>query len=162
MSPIFQKMITSVTKVRRSNLGGLESIKVVPVSEISEITPVVNGKVTCILIAGAQWRSIYTTAGSRKYDDQSGAAGRKSFRQMLISGRVPATNETILEQLNAYSSEGFVVKTKDNNGKQRLIGSPDEPMFFSYSDGSGNSPEEYNGSEFSFTRNLRESPPFID
>lgn len=155
-------MIGNITKSRRSNIGGLESIQVVPVSEISEITPVINGKVTCTLISGAQWRTIYTTTGTRKYDDQQGTEGRKGFRQLTVSGRVPATTETILEQLKAYSAEGFVVKTKDNNGKQRLIGSTDEPMFISYSDGSGTNPEEYNGSEISFARSLRESPPFID
>lgn len=155
-------MITSISRSRRSNIGGLQSVQVVPVSEILEITPVMNGKVSCTLVSGATWRTIYTTRGSGKYDDQQSAAGRKMFREILVSGRVPATDETILEQLTAYSSEGFVVKTKDNNGKQRLCGSPAEPMFFSYSDGSGQSPEEYNGSEFTFARSMRQSPPFID
>lgn len=155
-------MITSISRGRRSNIGGLQSVQVVPVSEIAEITPVMKGKVTCTLVSGAAWRTIYTTIGTRKYDDQPGTAGRKQFRELTVSGRVPATDETILEQLSAYSDEGFVVKTKDNNGKQRLVGSPDEPMFFSYSDGSGTGPEEYNGSEFSFARSLRQSPPFID
>lgn len=121
-----------------------------------------NGKVTCSLVSGAEWRTIYTTTGTRKYEDQPGTSGRKQFRQITISGRVPATNEIILDQLEAYAAEGFVVKTKDNNGKQRLVGSPDEPLFFSYSDGSGSGPEEYNGCEFTFARTLRKSPPFID
>lgn len=155
-------MITSISRGRRSNIGGLQSIQVVPISDISEITPVMNGKVACTLVSGAAWRTIYTTVGSRSFDDQPGTAGRKQFRELTVSGRVPATDETILEQLAAYSDEGFVVKTKDNNGKQRLCGSPAEPMFFSYADGSGTSPEEYNGCSFSFVRSLRQSPPFID
>jgi hypothetical protein len=155
-------MIASISKPRRSNIGGLQSVQVVPVSEVSEITPVVNGKTTCTLVSGKAWRTLYTTPGSRKYEDTPASAGRRQYREVLVSGRIPATEETTLEQLKAYSAEGFVVKTKDNNGKQRLIGSPDEPMFFSYSDGSGSAPEEYNGSEFTFARSLRESPPFID
>lgn len=155
-------MITNISRSRKTALAGLESIKVVPISEIDTISEPCNGKVTCTLTSGSTWRTIYATFGTKKFGDKASNIGRQQYRTVEIPGRIPNNDSDILQQLEQYQKEGFVLLVKDYLGYQRLIGNTDEPIFFSYGEESGSIPGDTAGISFSFTRNLMKSPPYID
>jgi len=125
-------MITDISRSGRTNMGGVESIQVVPVSDVTDVTPAINGKVFITLGSGASFRTIYATFGTKIFGDSPAAIGRQQAREVKISGKIAGSSNTQLEQLKAYCKNGFVAKIKDNNGLQRLVGNPDEPLFFVY------------------------------
>lgn len=155
-------MINNLTRSGRNNIGGLKSIKAIPTSEVSAISEVMAGKVTITLASGKAWRTIDTSFGTKGLEDTPAPIGRQQPRDVTVSGRVPGADYSLMQELEAYAREGFIVLVKDNNDRQRLVGNLDEPMFFSWSHATGTGPEDANGIEFSFKRTLRETPPFID
>lgn len=155
-------MISNISRSGRINMGGIESIQVVPISEVTDVTPAINGKVSITLASGGSWRSVSATFGTKNIADAPTFVGRQQAREVKIEGKIAGSSPTQLEQLKAYCKNGFIAKIKDNNGLQRLVGNPDEPLFFVYDSNSGSMPDDYNGSDFSIQRTLRNSPPFID
>lgn len=155
-------MISNISRSSRTNVGGLESLQAIPISEVTDVSRPIGQKVSITLASGKAFRTIYTTFGTRKYQDNAAPNGRKQAHEIIVTGSVPATDETTLTQLAKYQNEGFVLKVKDNNGRLRLIGSLSEPVWFSYNDGTGSTPEDWNGCDFKFYRTMRQSPPFID
>lgn len=82
---------------------------------------------------------LYTTPNSNKYSlDLSGNHDQRGY-QMKFSGTHPGRSEEALKFIEKYLDLGFIVMIPECGQKTVVLGTPDNPMFFtsSHENGSG-------------------------
>jgi hypothetical protein len=143
------------------NLGGLERFWYIPVDDITSIGPVINGKVSITLSSGKKWYEFYASQGSINFKEAKKIDGKGETFTLKLSGFTPRDSEDLFESFMLMSKQKFACVYLDNNGNHKIVGSPREPLRFSYEFSPGKNPSNRNGYDFSFSRQTKSRSLFV-
>ena len=125
-------MLNDITRHTDDNLGGLNAFKIVSAKAVTSLPSVVNGAIQhqLTLLPGHRWLSVYCTEFTMNYkevpiDSEHGAAFKKT-----LTGKTPKDRAELTQLFNEMKDQGFIIDYTDNNGQRKLVGSPQEPMYF--------------------------------
>jgi hypothetical protein len=152
--------MTSLDKLAGSNIGGAKKISICPIHLVESINESSPAEVT--FKEDGQWFDIYTVPDALAFSlDPSPEAAGDSI-SASIDGKYPNDSETVarfFEQLGQYKY--FIVKIKDHQLVNRLVGTLEYPMQFFYKHGLGASAKGFRGYTFQFKGKLELTPPRI-
>ncbi len=145
--------IQSINRLKgEDNLAGLLEIKVCSKSEISNIpTPVngiVYGDITFIGGAGfATWQATLEKARMKSDRDRT-RDGSSSKNQLPFS--IPKDKPGLRNMFTRMERDEFIVLYKDASGQQKIFGTLNKPVQFSFNHDSGDGFDSKNGFECLF------------
>lgn len=117
------------------NLGGVIGFKFIPVTDVQSIENPIDHVITTavVLKTNKRWFSAYATQGTIGYSETSEqTAHGEVFKQQLVA-IIPKDDKDKAVLFNKMRNQKFIVDYTDSNGLRKLIGSLEEPLFFSSS-----------------------------
>lgn len=145
--------IIPITRLKaEDNLAGLLDIQVCRKAEISFIPAAVNGVVygSILFVAGGgfiAWQATLEKARMKTDSDRT-RDGSSSKSQLPFS--IPKDRTGLRDMFNRMENDEFIVLFKDGSGKQKIFGTLNSPVLFSYNHDSGDGFDSKNGFECLF------------
>ena len=143
------------------NLGGLDKFFFIPVDDIDSIGDIINGKAIITLKAEKVWFAFYVSKGSLQFSEALKLDGKGEYFDAKLTGFTPQDSHELQAELLLMRSHRFACVYLDNNGKHKLVGSPDEPLHFSFKLKTGDTPAKRNGFDISFARKTKSMAIFL-
>lgn len=163
MSTILQHIFPPGDSAR--NMGGNQSFYFVPVADVVSIPPVINGNISddVVFDTDKAWYEGYGTLDTKNLDEKQNDGGARSdFYDVVFSAFVPSNKPLMHDLFERMSAFKFIVLVKDNNGRQRLLGTLTSGMRFRFEYSSQNAAAGRNGYTVQFSRLLADRPPFYN
>lgn len=116
------------------NTGSILEILFIPASHISTIPDAVGSEIleAVTLVSGKQWFKACLGAASKKgFMDEAAESDNGTYYKKKIMGFVSTDDDTNNDNFSEMENERFVCITKDREGRTRLVGSKEQPLFFS-------------------------------
>lgn len=132
-------MITSFTIASLENAGGLKKLEFIPSNFVAQYPQIIHGKLQgpIVLAVGVNWLVGYyskRTSTANKTAEYT-AAGVMSV--VRLTGRIPISTVGIHQNFSRMQQTPMIVKYTDNNNKVWIIGTPQSPAYFNFSENSG-------------------------
>jgi hypothetical protein len=125
-------MLNDITRHSSDNLGGVNAFKFVPAKGVNPLPASLNGAIhhELTLKDGYRWYTGYCTEFTMNYKEspvqsEHGLAYKKTF-----SGKVPNDRSDLTWLFDEMKDQGFILDITDNNGQRKIVGNPDEPVYF--------------------------------
>ena len=154
--------IESFPQLTPGTLGGCRGFEYVPASELLHIPRLRNGQVPApvILKDGSAFRKGYSTFKTLVFEEKIQENDSGKYYLCEIKGFYPKICHEILDLFARMAMDHFVVVVTDNNGLRRVCGTDDNPLNFSFDQGTGSEPASRAGISFSFRGQLPQPSPF--
>src|ERR1041384_6896611 len=125
-------MENDVKKHRGDNMGGGNSLRILPVAGLDQNPSVVNNEVYLEQIpkSGYRWFDVYFTEYTMQYREESSHSDQGTSLKKTLTCKVPKNRPEVTDAFASMKDQKYVLDFLDNNGKRRLCGSIDEPMYF--------------------------------
>lgn len=139
---------------QQENMGGIISFEFIPAREVLRVLS--NGNplaVTVILAVGKSWRKGYSTIETSALSGTGSQTPSGYLKEKTFPGFFPKISPQHARLMEAMAREKFfLIKVKDANGFTRVLGTPENPAIFSFSESTGQSHSDRNGYTFSFAQ----------
>jgi len=143
-------------------MGGLEKFRFAELQDCSSFTvrdTIV--RVSALSSISATWYDGYSTQNELKFTDEGKFDGNGPSFNKTIEGFFPGDHNAALQLFNSMAGKYFILYIKDNDGKEKIVGSVEEPLIFTFTFASGN-PRGKKGYAYKFTGSGREKSPAYD
>lgn len=112
------------------NLGGVNTLKFIPVAGVASIAPVLGGAIHTgvVLNDNYAWYELPFTLETMGFKDEGQPSENGTFYNKQIVGIVPKHNAEKINFLSNTDNVKFIVDCLDNNGIRRLVGTVAEPL----------------------------------
>lgn len=122
-----------IIKPNRRNIGGVLRYNFIDVNDVQSIDIAINSVISnaVTLKAGKQWSVGYGTLGSMSYTEPPELTSSGTIYKRLFTAACPEDNAGNTNLFELMSNKQFIIDYTDNNGLRKLVGSLDEPLFFS-------------------------------
>jgi hypothetical protein len=144
--------MNDINKHCEDNLGGLNSFKFIPTTEVNSIVDAINGKVCEPLVVAnlGRWYDCYATEGTIKFSEELQDSKHGDFFQLKLTAFVPKGRTDVSDQLEKMKNKNFIIDCLDNNERRVLVGTKEKPMRFKYSYDTGSGVPNRNGYTLEF------------
>jgi hypothetical protein len=154
--------MTDVLPLTEENISGLISLEFIPVSDLSSF-PIPWEQEMSDAIALPLGKRFFVLAysqqsGQFKCSEEKSPSG--SVHKTTVSGFTPKMKLATEKQFALMRECGMAVKCVDSNGNVRVVGTPTEPLRFTFSEDSLPEYGGRSGYSWSFFRDLAEPPPY--
>lgn len=123
--------ISDITKFTSENLAGLESIRIVHVSDVISIPRAGTDRVIVDAVEfsdGAGWTDIYCTRETIRVQEKPSNDEHGISYIISVSGSTPRDSAALIAQLDNMEERLYIVLGRDNNGVEKIYGSLDFPL----------------------------------
>lgn len=143
------------------NLGGINSFRYIPISEVLYLSEAIEGKVCepLTIKAPGRWYDFYATEGTMGFNEVKENSPHGDFYKVRLSGFVPKDRPELIHALNKMRNQKFIIDYTDNNGLRKIIGTIDEPLRLKHSFDTGADVPNRAGTSFEFYGDLRFPSP---
>jgi hypothetical protein len=104
------------------------------------------------------WFNGYSTQDELKFTDESSQGENGISFNKVLEGFYPGDSKQVLQLFNEMAGNYFILYMVDNDGLEKIIGSVEEPLLFTFSHTSAN-PRGKKGYSYQFTGSGREKSP---
>lgn len=131
-------------------MGGLETFRFAELQDCSSFS-VRNATawVADLSSISAAWYNGYSTRDELKFTDEGKFDNNGTSFQKTIEGFFPGDGTAVLQLFNEMAGKYFILYIKDNDGTEKIIGSVEEPLLFTFTFNSAN-PRGKKGYAFQF------------
>ncbi len=145
------------------NIGGCHEFSLIPSDDVTSlgIIPSTNMVKSISLKPGKTMFKGYASFRSLSFSQNLQENDSGKYFSTQISGFYPKLSPKIISIFQRLQSLDLIVKVTDNNNQVRVVGTPINPLRFSFSQSTGNNPSQRNGISFSFSGNLMFESPFF-
>lgn len=153
--------MNDINKHTEDNLGGIFSIKIIPVSDVQSIPMPIKSRIlqAVVLKNNTRWYDLYATEQTIKFEEPQQESEHGNFFRCKLTGLVPKDRADVIELFNEMANKLFVIDYTDNNGVRKLIGNLSEPLTFSSNFDTGSTATNKNGYSFEFKGDLIKKSP---
>lgn len=156
-------MSSPFTQLNQPNAPGIHTFLYVPTTDISQWPGIVAKEVdesAIVLNGGKSWTTGLSVFEQMKFDEQPQETEHGMLYNKELQGFLPQDSEAVTQALETMLFVPFVIKLKDRQGQHRIVGTPDEPVYFSFefTTGAVGGSRGYN---FSFRGKHRSKSPFL-
>lgn len=136
-------------------MGGVLFFYFIEAGAVSKVNYTADHKVSSITLkVGSVLSAGYSTPHMLAVKtDPSDSDQGVSYAQEL-KGFFPRPPAGLIAELYNMVNRKFIVLAKDSNGNARMLGTPEQPLGFSFSEDTGSRPGDLPGAAFSFSGNL--------
>jgi hypothetical protein len=137
------------------NTGGLFTIQVARISDIENIPEIKDG-----IIAGEitfkpgkgffNWSATYNSA---RFISENKGSQEGNYKEFELPFIIPGDRPEFYNMLMKAEMDAFVILYKDGNGRMKICGNKEEPVYFQFSVKTGGGVRELNGYECRFFGN---------
>lgn len=157
-------MLTTINRITGNNPGGNISLKFAPVYSILFFPEPINGLMPAqpVFVSGSGWIDFDFMENKLGYDEAAAPGENGGSVQVSVKGVTrgdSSDRRALLYEM--VTTNAFIVLMKDNSQMWRVIGTPKEPLQFSYKFSTADSMPGLKAYSFEFAAALRKSPPFI-
>ncbi len=155
-------MLKDIIKHQNDNLGGIFSLKVIPVEDITSIPETAEGVIHHAIITAnnGRWLDFYATEYTLDYKEEQQSSEQGDYFSKVLTGKVPKNRPLLVDQFNQFKNRRFVLLIKYNNGTTILVGNIDEPLTFKSTHTSKAEFTARNETDFTFTGKGIDKSPF--
>jgi hypothetical protein len=116
-----------------NNLGGVLRFNFIPVAHCVSIDMPIKGKVLkpVEVLTGKRWFSGYATLETIGFAEPSELTDNGTIYKPKFTAIVPKDSAEATHLFDQMSNGRFLLDYTDSNGLRKLVGSLDEPLFFS-------------------------------
>lgn len=143
-----------------SNLGGILPIYFIPVSEINYIDDIINGLINQLNYTDPEFTPYYIATVPEKGKFSENQASRSKFNYK-ISVKYSKDEITTRNVLEIIDNQKLVILVPDSNGKYRVIGSLENPVYISSALDKGTSVSDLNAYDLVITWSSKYRAAFI-
>lgn len=156
----------SIATIKGAVNGGICSIQIAP-REWLNAAPVVDfltGKITTPItfITGKDWLNIEFIPQSHNYEENEKLSKSGKYFEIKFSGIINYADASLQQVLETMRYNQFIIKLIDRNKKIKIIGLPFSAMLPLLSNKSLNTSFGNQYTEFSFSLNSENAPPFYE
>ncbi|NCC47023.1 MAG: hypothetical protein EOM16_08320 [Bacteroidia bacterium] len=145
-------------------VGGNQFFLFIPADNVSAIA-IADGlqvKSQIPIQENTQWLLGYASPKSLSFSEKTLENDSGSTFLSEITGFYPGLTPEALAYFSELKNGRYIVLLKDNNNHTRLVGTPDNPLSFSYDQASGQTPTDRPGFAFAFKgHSIHESPFYV-
>lgn len=125
--------MNDINEYSGDNLGGIIRFKFIPVTDVESIASPIDHVITTpvILKTDKRWFSAYATMGTIGYTEASEQTANGGLFKRQLVAIIPKDDKDKAKLFNKMRNQRFIVDYVDSNGLRKLIGSLEEPVFFS-------------------------------
>lgn len=153
----------SFQSFNRVVVGGVDRFQFVPIDWVQDfpsISALLVSELDINLKPGREWLEGFSPMGTLSYSDIQKSTNGSSYREKDLTGIIPGDQTGTAENLFSNRYRKFLVKTVDNDGRRRLLGSIKEPMYLSFDFKTGEL-GGVKGWTYSFYGNHRMPSPYL-
>jgi hypothetical protein len=121
-----------LNQLKNDNVGGIIRFNFIPVQDVDSIVMPVNNKVLEPLEVkeGKRWYCAYATLGTIGYTEEQSDTDNGGIFKRKFTAICPQDNDEMTDTLNAMRNQRFIIDYMDANGLRKLVGTIEEPLFF--------------------------------
>lgn len=126
-------MENDIKRHEGDNLGGIYTFKFLPVEGIGSMPESYKGAVhkAVTVAAGYRWFDGYCSEESMKYTEEQEDSENGAFFKKTFTGNVPKDREEVVDTFETMKNRRYILDITYNNGVRKLVGTADEPLYFS-------------------------------
>lgn len=112
------------------NIGGLELLEFALANDISSIPDAINMLVTTAIVmkSGKRFYECPFTLESAGFSETASDTPNGALYNKTVKVFVPCDNNANAHIFDQMENGRFIVVTKDNNGRQRIVGTVEQPL----------------------------------
>lgn len=124
-----------ILKHTGDNVGGNYRLRIAYVEKVQEVPATVDGAIhhDVVMKAGGRWFDIYCSEGSIDFKDAQAESDHGGFFNKTVSGFIPKDRADVVEFVEALKNRPVIIDLIDNNEVRKLVGTLEEPMYFTAS-----------------------------
>jgi hypothetical protein len=124
--------MNDLNRLKGNNIGGVIRFNFIPVQDVQSIALPINHKVLepLELKEGKRWYCAYATIGTMAYSEEQSDNDNGNIYKPKFIAICPQDNEEMTDTLNAMRNQRFIIDYTDANGLRKLVGTIEEPLFF--------------------------------
>jgi hypothetical protein len=125
-------MINEIKKHENDNLGSVVELKFLPIEAVETMPIAVNGAVHApvVLKQNFAWINCYCSPNTISFKEDAADSEHGTYYKKKLSGKTPKDRSEVIDSFSKMDNGKFILLYKDANGTLKLIGSPDEPIYF--------------------------------
>lgn len=146
-------MITNFPDKPSYNSGGLKTFSFLPVVGVaSNAIVLANAAIEpVVFVAGYAFLKGYATINSLQFNDEPTENEHGIFHEQSLNGFTPGDSRELSNLFVEMLRMKFLVVAKDYLGNNKLIGTKENPLSFSYKFSTGNDRKDSRGFKFAFS-----------
>lgn len=124
----------SATPTNRPLVAGIDSFYYLPVADIQSFPEPINLKVNIaqiLLKEGAAWIPGIALDNSLEHEEDRQGEAHGPLYEKKVSGQLPGDDHAMQELFRQHEYQALILRFTDRQGKRRLVGTPDEPVYLS-------------------------------
>jgi len=121
-----------LNELKNDNIGGIIRFNFIPVQDVQSISTPLNNKVLEPIEVKEykRWYCAYATRGTMGYtEEQTDTPNGNIFKRKFVAV-CPQDSDEMCDTLNLMRNQRFILDYTDANGLRKLVGTIDEPLFF--------------------------------
>ena len=125
--------MNDINRHEGDNLGGVVSFNFIPVQDVESLTMPIEHRIVepLQLKTGKYWYCGFATLGTIGFTEESQQTPNGEVYKQKFAAIRPKDDKDISLLLNEMRNQKFIIDYTDANGQRKLIGTTDEPLFFS-------------------------------
>lgn len=114
------------------NIGSIKQFSFIPVTDVESIDFPIKGKIVkpILLKSKARWYEGYSTLETALFTEPSEQTANGTIFKPKFVGVVPRDSAELTALFEEMKNARFILDYTDRNGIRKLVGSIDEPLFF--------------------------------
>jgi hypothetical protein len=152
------------TPLTDSNVGGCIELLFAPVDHIQElrINAMYNFVSMFVFKPNCTYTRAYASKGSLEYYEQMKETNSGLYFLPKVTGFYPRLSPEASRLFSYMKDMYFIVAVTDSNQNSKLVGNLDNPMAFSFSQGTGKTAASRNGYHFEFSGQTTDVSPHFN
>lgn len=125
-------MINDITRHENDNLGGVNSFEFILAEAVNQLPEVFEGAIhnEIELNDNYRWYKMYCTEFTMGLKEQQQDSDHGASFKKIFVGKIPKDRTEVTDILNLLKNRPLILCLTYNNGCKKIVGSPDEPMYF--------------------------------
>jgi hypothetical protein len=124
-----------LTQTKTNRIGGYNRVQIMKAEDISSF-PTVNGQQVTInpesIVSSSSWTTLQFTPGSIGVSVKPERSGAGTSLSTEITGSFPDDDPDSLTIIKQFDRRKCIVRVRGNNGKEKLYGTRENPLRFSF------------------------------